>query len=339
MRMILCAAALVLGACSGRASDEGAANEPVALVRLARAEPAAVQATMTLYGTAEAGAGGSATLSAPEEAVVASIAAPPGAAVSRGQAVVTLAPSAASRLELTKAASDARAAQLALERMQRLKADGLVSNAELESARAAARSAAATRQSLAARSAALVLRAPAPGHVQTVSASPGSLVPAGSVVATIANAGDLRGRLGIDPASAKRIRPGSLVRITPSGGGAPVTTSILSIDPTVDPQTRLASLYVRIPAGAGIGAGEPLTAQLELPAGGASPTIPYAALLDDAGQAYVYVASGGKALRRNVTTGANDGRRVVVQNGLRAGDVVVVEGVTALEDGMKIRTR
>lgn len=339
MRLPICAAALMLGACSSGASQEGATTAPVALVKLAQAEPAAVQEMVTLYGTVEAGAGGNATLSAPQEAVVASIAAPVGSAVARGQVVVRLAPSAASRLDLTKAASDARAAHLAYERMQRLKADGLVSNAELESARAAAQSSAATRQSLAARTSALVLRAPLPGYVQTISASPGSLVPAGSVVATIAGSGDLRGRLGIDPANARRIPQNGLVRITPSAGGAALSAPILSVDPTVDPQTRLASLFVRIPAAAGVGAGAPLTAELELPAAGSAPTIPYSALLDDAGQAYVYVARGGKALRRNVTTGANDGHRVVIQTGLRAGDAVVVEGVTALEDGMKIRTR
>ncbi|NNM77738.1 efflux RND transporter periplasmic adaptor subunit [Sphingomonas sp. ID1715] len=339
MKTSICAAALALAACSsGQSATENTA-EPVALVKLAAASPASVQSSVALYGTAEAGAAGSAILSAPTEAVVAAIVAPTGSAVSRGQLVVRLAPSAAARLDLVKAASDARAAQLAYERAQRLRADGLVSNAEVDTARATAQAATATRASLAARSGALELRAPIAGHVQTVSATLGSLVPAGTSVATIMAGGDLRGRFGVDPALVRQIRPGTGIRVAPSAGGPSFAATVLSVDPTVDAQTRLASLFVRIPAAAAIGAGQPLTGQLALAAGDGAPTVPYAALLDDAGQAYVFIVSGGKAHRRNVTPGPSDGERVVISRGLKSGEQVVVEGGTALDDGMKVRTR
>lgn len=331
--------ALALAACSGGQSADENATEPVALVKLAKAVPAQLQSTIRLYGTAEAGAAGSAILSAPEEAIVARIAAPVGSAVSRGQLVVGLAPSPTARLDLAKAASDARAAQQAYARAQRLRADGLMSNADVETARAAAQSAAATRASLAARTGALDLRAPFAGHVQTISASLGSLVPGGTAVATITGAGDLRARFGLDPMLVQRVRPGASIRIVPSAGGTEFTAPVLSVDPVVDPQTRLASLFARIPATAAVGAGAPLTAELPLPSGGSAPVIPYAALLDDAGQPYVFVISGGKAHRRDVATGANDGQRVEIQRGLKPGEAVVVEGGTALEDGMKVRTR
>jgi RND family efflux transporter MFP subunit len=339
MKGSFCVAALALAACSGGNSADENTTEPVALVKLAKAEPAQVQATTRLYGTAEAGAAGSAILSAPEEAIVATIASPAGSAVSRGQLVVQWAPRPTARLDVAKAASDARAAQQAYARAQRLRADGLMSNADVETARAAAQSADATRASLAARTGALDLRAPFAGHVQTISTSLGSLVPGGTAVATIMGAGDLRARFGVDPTLVRQIRPGAPLRVAPSAGGSGFTTQILSVDPTVDPQTRLASLFVRIPAAASIGAGEPLTAELLLPSGGNAPAIPYGALLDDAGQAYVFVVSSGKAHRRDVATGASDGQRVEISRGLKPGDAVVVEGGTALEDGMKVRTQ
>jgi membrane fusion protein (multidrug efflux system) len=114
---------------------------------------------------------------------------------------------------------------------------------------------------------------------------------------------------------------------------------ILSVDPSVDPQTRLASIFVRLPAAAGIGAGEPLTAELPVTTAANAPTIPYPALLDDAGQPFVYVVAGGIAHRRNVAIGPSDGHRVVITSGLRAGEAVVVAGGTAVEDGMHVRTR
>jgi RND family efflux transporter MFP subunit len=331
-------ALFLLAACSGAGAPDNAA-EPSALVSLATAQPASVQASVRIYGTADAGASGTIILSAPEEAFVTAIDAPMGSAVGRGQLVARLSPGPTVRLEAARAEADARAAALAYARAQRLRTDGLVGNAEVETARAAAQSAAAARANIAQRAAGLVLRAPAAGHVATVSASLGSLVPAGTPIASIVAAGDLRARFGVDPALARTIGRGASVTITPSGGGSAVTVPILSVDPAVDPQTRLASFYVRLPAGAGVGAGEPLTGEIAVSSGGNAPTIPYPALLDDAGQPFVYVVAGGIAHRRNVSVGPSDGHRVVILTGLRPGEAVVVAGGTAVEDGMHVRTR
>jgi RND family efflux transporter MFP subunit len=338
MRRTIFLAAATLAACSGSGGPENAA-EPSALVRLATAQATPVRASVQIYGTADAGASGTIVLAAPEEAIVAAIDAPLGSAVARGQVVARLSPSPTAGLERARAESEARAAQLAYARALRLRADGLVGNAEVESARAATLSATATRASLAQRAGALVLRAPAAGHVSAVSASLGSLVAAGTPVVTIVGAGDLRARFGVDPALARRIPAGASIRITPSGGGAAFTVPILSVDPAVDPTTRLASVFVRLSASAGIGAGEPLTGELAMASAAGAPTVPYAALLDDAGQAYLFVVASGTAHRRNVTAGPSDGRRVVILSGLRSGEAVVVEGGTAVEDGMRVRTR
>ncbi|PTS90786.1 efflux RND transporter periplasmic adaptor subunit, partial [Sphingomonas sp. HMWF008] len=64
-----------------------------------------------------------------------------------------------------------------------------------------------------------------------------------------------------------------------------------------------------------------------------------AALLDDGGQAYVYVVTGGVAHRRDITVGAPRGDRVAVSGAVLAGEAVVVAGGTAVEDGMKVRTK
>lgn len=338
MRLFASALLLALAACSGSATEEKA-PEPVALVKLAKAEPASVAEKVQIYGVAESGAGGSAVLSAPQEAIVTAVEIPVGSAVGRGQVVVRLAPSASARLDLVKAEADARAAQLALARAQRLRGDGLVGNAEVESARAAAQSAGATRANLAVRANALALRSPVSGHVESISAGPGSLVAPGTAIAAIAAAGDLRGRFGVDPALARRIPRGATVSIASSGGGGSFSVPVLSVDPFVDPQTRLASLFVRLPAAAGIGAGEPLAGEVQVAGAGAAPTIPYAALLDEGGQSYVFVIVDGHAHRRDVTPGASNGERVAIVSGLKVGELVVVEGGTALEDGMQVRTR
>ena len=338
MRALVVTMILAASACSGSQPDKQA-PAPAALVQLGRAAQGAVQETVTVYGSADRGASANAVLSAPAEAIVEAILAPVGTQVRAGQVIARLKPSSTVQLDLVRASTDARTAQLALARAQRLRADGLVGNAEVESARAAAQTASATLRSLNSRSDALVLRSPVAGYVQAIASSPGDLVALGAPVATIARTGDLRGRFGLDPALARRVPRGASVRATPSAGGAMVALPVLSVDPTVDAQTRLASLYVSIPQATGIGAGEALTGELVVAESSRAVTMPYSALLDDGGQPFVYVVVGGVAHRRDVEIGASTGDLVQVRRGLRPGEMVVISGTTALDDGMKVRLR
>lgn len=338
MRRTLLLGLVALAGCSAGPPQE-ASPEPVALIRAARVAAARVESSITIHGTAEASPESIAVLSAPEEAIVAELSVAAGVAVAQGQVVARLAPSPTSRLELARAASDARAAQSAYQRAQRLRTDGLVGDAEVEQARASALSAVAMRESLMGRARGLVLRAPVSGRVASVAATPGTVVAPGTAILTISGAGDLRARFEVDPSLARQVRPGAAVRISPSGGGTALTVPVLSADPAVDPQTRLASLFARIPASARVGIGEPLSGSLLLGSDSSLATIPYSALLDDGGQPYVYVVRDGKAYRRNVLPGPSDGRVVAIREGLSPGELVVTEGVTALSDGIRVRTR
>lgn len=334
--------AFLLGACSGAAEEEEVATAPTALVTLGRAEPGALAEQVTLYGAAEAGPGGRLTVAAPAEATVIAIVAPVGSRVAAGAVIARLAASPTTRVDLVKAASDAQSANAALARAERLKADGLGSNAEVETARAAATSANAARAAMAARTGGLTLRAPAAGIVEAVTAAPGDLVQPGASIATITRASDLRARFGVDPALARSLRPATLLHVTASGAAAVFDVPVETVNPAADAQTRLASVFARLPAATGIGAGQTLSATADgaaRGAGGAQLTVPYAALLDDGGQAYVYVVAGGIALRRDITVGAARGDRVAVSGAVRPGEAVVVAGGTAVEDGMKVRTK
>ncbi len=331
------ATALALTACSG--PPEGATSESVALVTLATARIGSVAESIPIHGGAESGGADRITLASPIEAIVGAILAPAGAHVSKGNVVVSLSPSPASGVDRERAVSESQAAERTLARMQRLRADGLVSDAEVEAARTASAVAAATASSLAQRIAGLDLRAPVDGVVETVMQSPGDLVPAGSPVATLAPAGKLRARFGIDPALARRLRPGMAVQIGPASGEATITASIRSVSPVTDPQTKLAGVFADLPADAGIGQGEPLSGRVTLSSAADLLTIPYSALLDEAGQPFVFSVKSGVASRHDVVIGPTDGRMVAILKGLAPGDQVVTQGGTALTDGMKVRTQ
>lgn len=114
-----------------------------------------------------------------------------------------------------------------------------MSDADIETARAAAATAAATRSAAAQRGGTLVLRAPVAGTVQNLTARPGDVVAPGTTVATIGATGDLRARFGVDPAAA-RTHPGQPIVLSAVDGGTALATTVSGIDPQVDPATRLA---------------------------------------------------------------------------------------------------
>ena len=339
MRVIWLLAVLALAGCGGGDSAAPAEPTPVALVTLAAATAGSLERTVTLYGAAESSAAGGQSLNAPVEAVVSAIPVAVGQPVSRGQVIARLSPASTTKLDLVRASADARAADAAYQRAKRLRADGLVGDAEVESARAAATSTDATRKSLSAQANGLTLRAPVAGIVETVPVRPGDRVMAAVTIATLVRPGNLRARFGVEPAIARTLTPGDRVLVTPGSGLAPVAAPILSVSPIVDPQTGLASLFAAIPDQSGIAAGTSLTGEVTVGRSGDTLTIPYEALLDEGGQPYVFTVSGGVAHRQDVTVGPVSGGRVAITKGLAAGAQVVVKGGTALDDGVKVRTK
>lgn len=332
MKTLALMALLTLGACS--AADEPKAEQaPTATIKSAVATLGTSQDDVTVYGAAEAGPGGERSLISLREAILVSILAPTGTAVRAGQPIAMLKPSPTAALDLAKASSDANATSAALARALRLRADGLVSDSDVETARAAARTATAARASTGSGS--NVLRAPVAGTVQTLNAKTGDQIAAGASVASIAAAGERRARFGIDPAMAARIRPGQQIRIEPLGGGVTIAATVVGVDPAVDATTRLASVFARVPASVGVGT--PLRGHIATGPSVSGVTIPYAALLDEAGQSFVYVVNKGVVKKRNVSPGSSSGEAIAIVNGLQPGERVVTEGGTALEDGMKVR--
>ncbi|MBN8716569.1 efflux RND transporter periplasmic adaptor subunit [Thermomonas sp.] len=337
--LLLC---LLLAACgrSGDADDAAPATGTAsALVTLATAERGAVAQTITVYGQVEAGSDSQRMLAAPVEALVAAIEAPAGSHVRQGQRIVRLQPSPATRAQWQSAVAEAQAAREALARTQRLRADGLASQAEVEAAQARLTTAEAQRSTLQARLAQLDLRAPAAGDVQRVLVNVGDLLAPGTPVASLAVSGAGVARFGIDPAQIGSLQVGAPVQVQPLDGRPPLAANVRSLSRAIDPQTRLATFLVDIPAGDAPSPGQPLTAQVAVASDRNAVVVPYAALLDDAGQPYVYVVNDGTAHRRDVRVGPTDGRRAAILSGVRAGEQVVVAGGTALEDGLKVRTR
>jgi RND family efflux transporter MFP subunit len=330
------------GGCSQKEAADDAADSPVALVTLGRAAMGPIDQTVSVYGVTDGTAAATFALVAPSEAGIGTVDAPVGTAVVQGQAVIHLVPTPQTRQDAIKAAADATAADAAYARAKRLRGESLASDADVEAAASAARTADAALAAAQARDQALVLRAPQAGFVATLTQSPGDVVAAGTTLATIATTSNLRARFGVDPALAHRVAAGAAIHVVPANGEA-FDAHVLSSSPVIDPQSHMASIVAAVPASAGLGGGDALRGEVTVASTAQALSIPYAALLDDGGQPYVFVVKGGVAHRTDVETGAHSsasgGDRIAVTKGLGEGDEVVTVGGTALDDGMKVRTK
>ena len=65
--------------------------------------------------------------------------------------------------------------------------------------------------------------------------------------------------------------------------------------------------------------------------------IPQAALIADQQGVYIFVADDGKATVRLIKPGDESGTGIVVESGLSAGDLVIVEGLQSLRPGTSVR--
>jgi RND family efflux transporter MFP subunit len=69
------------------------------------------------------------------------------------------------------------------------------------------------------------------------------------------------------------------------------------------------------------------------------PVIPVDALVKEGEEVFVYVVSDGKALKKKVTTGLNDGIKTEVLSGLKAGEEFIMAGKYSLRDEMPVTVR
>ena len=66
-------------------------------------------------------------------------------------------------------------------------------------------------------------------------------------------------------------------------------------------------------------------------------TVPATAIIEENGKPRCVVVADGKAVRRPVVLGLNDGTRAEVVSGLAAGDAVVKANAASLADGQPVQ--
>ena len=258
-------------------------------------------------------------------------------------------------------------AERELARQRDLQSQGVASEQALDNARTAAESlgarlAIATRQVTEAGAAVAIaeqdvdnctVRAPFAGIVVSKDAQPGEMVSpvsAGSGftrtgIATVVDMTSLEVEVDVNESYIARVEPGQRVEATLDAyPDWKIPASVRTVIPTADRQK--ATVKVRVSFDAldprilpDMGVKVAFLAEPDRQDGGERTVVPDSAVRAEGGRSVVFVVRDDRLERRAVSTGAARPGEVEVLAGVRAGEVVLVEGPESLRDGQRVRVK
>jgi membrane fusion protein, multidrug efflux system len=134
----------------------------------------------------------------------------------------------------------------------------------------------------------------------------------------------------------KPAKTDSTFRLAFNGQVYPHPGKISLIDRAVDQQTGTIRMRVVFPnPDHTLRAGMSGSLRVQAPTE-SSVVIPYKAINEQLGEFFVYLADSAKATQRKVVLGKQVGRNVIVKNGLKPGETIIVEGIQNLREGSAI---
>ncbi len=159
--------------------------------------------------------------------------------------------------------------------------------------------------------------APLSGQIVSRSATLGQTVAADAELFRVADLSRVAVTVALSPADAGKVRPGSGIEIV--AGDRKSTARVDFVSPILDETTRLATVIAVVDNRAGQWrVGEPVTASIRLPDGGAgSVLVPQGAIQTVEGRPTVFVRTDHGFKATPVTLGSPSGDNVVVTSGLK----------------------
>ena len=187
--------------------------------------------------------------------------------------------------------------------------------------------------------------APFDGVITERNIDVGSLVQAdatsGTFMFAIAHGNIMRIQLFVPQEAAVGVKPGvtAIVRVAEIPGH-PFPGQVTRIADALNPGTRTLLTEIDVPNADGeLSPGMYCTVELQIPRKTPSLTVPDAAVVFDAQGVYVFVVENGAARQHKITEIRDLGTEMEVSEGVKAGDLVVVNPPVDLEDGRKVKLR
>jgi multidrug efflux system membrane fusion protein len=245
-----------------------------------------------------------------------------------------------------RAVADARRAVSDLSRREQLAEEQLVAAEELNRARqeaerleADAQAAKAARDIAAQNVARSSVRPPQPGIINTRTIETGKFVKTGDVLATLVDVSRLRLRFKVSEAESLRAREAQTVRFQISSfGPREFLATLYHVGDLAHPTTRQVEVlaWVKNPGELKPGFFAEVTLASETRRGAL--VVPESAVQASEKGFVTYAVQDGKARLVPIEIGLRTGTGLVeIRSGVKAGDVVVVEGSDRLSDGLPVQ--
>ena len=187
--------------------------------------------------------------------------------------------------------------------------------------------------------------APFDGVITQRNIDVGSLVQAdatsGTFMFAIAHGNIMRIQLFVPQEAAVGVKPGvtAIVRVAEIPGH-PFLGQVTRIADALDPGTRTLLTEIDVPNADGeLSPGMYSTVELQIPRKAPSLIVPDAAVVFDAQGVYVFLVENGVARQHQITEIRDLGTEMEVSEGVKAGDLAVVNPPVDLEDGKKVKIR
>ena len=262
--------------------------------------------------------------------------------VRAGEAVATMDSREAAALSSERSSAEARLAlaRTAYEREQRLYEAKVTARQDLEGARAAlAEAEAEARRARSAASASLVssdgrslaVVSVISGKITRADATLGAFVPAGTELFRVADPNQVQVDVSVLAGDVQRIRPGNAAVIELANGETR-DASVRSVTPSLDPESRTATVVLQPNGNGGLTPGQGLRARIR-PGGGDDGRIalPEEAVQNVGGRDVVFVRAAGGFQATKVVAGQRSGGRVEIVDGLEPGVTVATRGAFLLK--------
>ena len=330
------------GAAAGRpaggrpgAGGPGAFAQQVPLVTVARVKKDQVYDTVEALGTAQANE--SVTINAKVTDTVRHVNFSDGEYVNAGAVLAEL-----TNQEETASLAEARAnlddAQNELRRQEDINAKGLGSKSALDSARSKVAAQQARYDAVVARLKDRLILAPFGGLLGFRQVSPGTMVSPQTSITTIDDISTIKLDFTVPEAYLAAMTPGSrVVAQSVSYPGRNFEGLVKTVGSRIDPITRAATVRAHIPnADHALRPGMLLTVQV-LTTQHLALVVPESAVFQVQNRAYVYKVEDFVAHQTQVEIGGRHFGTAEVLSGLTDGDLIVIEGIVKLREGLKVR--
>ncbi|MEQ8485178.1 MAG: efflux RND transporter periplasmic adaptor subunit [Pseudomonadales bacterium] len=322
---------------AARPDRAGGAPRDLTLVVVAGAAQRTLRDEVEAIGTARANE--SVTITAKVTDTVSRVRFDDGAFVAQGDVLLELTNREETAL-LAEAQANLQDARTQLARLEDLLAQRTVPISQVDEARARFAAAEARYQSVVARLADRLIRAPFSGVLGFRQVSEGTLITPGTAITTLDDVSVIKLDFSLPESFLRLLRPGQALQArSVAYPGRPFAATVRTIDSRVDPVTRAATVRALIDNDELLlRPGMLLTVRL-VTAERQALMVPEDALVQRGDRVYVYVVEEGIVDIREVAHGQRYQGWVEITQGLTEGEAVVTEGVIKVRPGMRVRVQ